>query len=1044
MSESIGPKIELQGEKEYRNALSSINKEMKVLTSEMKATSAEFDGNANSIEALRKKNDILNREYDEQVKKIRTLQGALENSKNVYGENSDKVKDWQIKLNNAEAELSKLDKELKTNDKYLDEAKKSTDGTAKSIDEFGKEVKTAGTETLKTGDIIKANLTSEAIIQGVKALGSAMKDVVKGAVDLTVDAAAYADDIMTMSIQTGIATDKLQAYNYMAELTDTSLEDMTKTMAKNVKSMYSAQTGSKNFKDAYEKLNVEFEDASGNLRDNEDVYWELIDALGEMENKTEADALAMQLFGKSARDLNPLIAVGSKGVAEFTKEAKEMGAILDDETLSSLGDADDAFQRLKQSVDIAKRAVGAEMAPAFEEAAEKITTKVVGMSDEFAEFAGGALNLAVDGLSWVLDNGDKVAGVIGGIGVGMMAFKIGGVISTGMAEAVKAWKAYKIAADGAKISQAGLNAAMATNPITLVATAVGVLAGAMITYSLSTDDAKWGTTEWSRALDKATKSAEELNKQIVESKEARDKNTKKIEAEYGAVQKLSNELFALAEQGDKSAASQEKMKLLVSELNKSMPELSLAFNEQTGELNMQKGEVDKLISSYLEMAKVEAAQESLKEILKEQYEAEMKLQELEEKKPETLGEIMTAYTGIYDFIKNDYGKQIEATKGNIEQLGKEAEVTMKYITENTPAAGQVVDEFGNTVDESAEQISQANQETIESLQKMQEEYEKTLDDTADEIYNSMSLFDEFAKNTEISGETLLKNLQSQVDGMEEWSENLQELSKKGIEEGLLQELYDMGPAAAGEIQALNDMTDEQLQEYNDTWKEKTRLAREVAKDETAGMRKDIEKELDKLPKEAEKTGKKAATSISAGINDNATKAIEAARKAVSNATSAADTEGKKMNGVGKSMVDGLIAGLKSKDGELRSGVAGIAATTLSVMRDKLGIHSPSKVFAEIGEYSAEGFGLGFESKMAKVNEEMSASLPTSVEVLGGNTTSGISEANIAGMVTNIVGNMRLTATVEAPMIIGNEEFGRAVINVQLANDERYNPSPKYA
>ena len=63
---NIGPKIVLEGEKEYRKAIYDINREQRVLTSEMRKVSAEFDGNANSIGALNKKNDVLVKDYDKQ------------------------------------------------------------------------------------------------------------------------------------------------------------------------------------------------------------------------------------------------------------------------------------------------------------------------------------------------------------------------------------------------------------------------------------------------------------------------------------------------------------------------------------------------------------------------------------------------------------------------------------------------------------------------------------------------------------------------------------------------------------------------------------------------------------------------------------------------------------------------------------------------------------------------------------------------------------------------------------------------------------------
>ena len=129
------------------------------------------------------------------------------------------------------------------------------------------------------------------------------------------------------------------------------------------------------------------------------------------------NATAMTLFGKSAQSLNPLIAIGTDGVAKFTTEAREMGAILSSD-ISALGQTDDALQRMYQTVDIAKRKFGAEMAPAVTEAVDKITAKISDMDGELAEMAGGALLGVTDGY-WVIDNSDVVISGLTGIGAAM-------------------------------------------------------------------------------------------------------------------------------------------------------------------------------------------------------------------------------------------------------------------------------------------------------------------------------------------------------------------------------------------------------------------------------------------------------------------------------------------------------------------------------------------------------------------------------------------------------------------------------------------------
>ncbi len=184
------------------------------------------------------------------------------------------------------------------------------------------------------------------------------------------EGAKDADNILTMSSVTGMSTDSLQAYQYAAELVDTSLNTLTGSMAKNVRSMSSAQSGTGKMADAYKALGISVTDSNGNLRDSETVYWEAIDALGNVSNETERDALAMQLFGKSAQELNPLIEKGSAGIAALTDEAKRMGAVMSTGSLETLGKFDDSMQRLKSGGTAAKNVLGMVLLPQLQTLAD--------------------------------------------------------------------------------------------------------------------------------------------------------------------------------------------------------------------------------------------------------------------------------------------------------------------------------------------------------------------------------------------------------------------------------------------------------------------------------------------------------------------------------------------------------------------------------------------------------------------------------------------------------------------------------------------------
>lgn len=202
-------------------------------------------------------------------------------------------------------------------------------------------------KTLDLSDLIKGNLISEAIKGGFEALASSISSVGQAFTNSISGAASYGDNMLTMSAQTGISTQNLQKYNAISELVDVSTETMTSSMARNIRSMNS---GSK----AYAALGVSVKDANGNLRDSDAVYWETIDALGKVQDDTTRDAMAMEIFGRSAQELNPLIQQGSAGINKLGQEAESTGAILSDKAVKALGAMDDQFQIFKTSTGATK------------------------------------------------------------------------------------------------------------------------------------------------------------------------------------------------------------------------------------------------------------------------------------------------------------------------------------------------------------------------------------------------------------------------------------------------------------------------------------------------------------------------------------------------------------------------------------------------------------------------------------------------------------------------------------------------------------------
>ena len=159
----------------------------------------------------------------------------------------------------------------------------------------------------------------------------------------------------------------MQEFAYASDLVDVSMDTLTGSLTKNVKAMKQAGEGSKAYADAYDKLGVNVKDENGEFRNSEDVYWDVIDALGQMEEGVERDSIAMQILGKSAKDLNPLIKAGKETMAELAEEAHANGAVMSQEVLDTYNEFNDTLDRLSSRAGAAKNALGSILLPILQD-----------------------------------------------------------------------------------------------------------------------------------------------------------------------------------------------------------------------------------------------------------------------------------------------------------------------------------------------------------------------------------------------------------------------------------------------------------------------------------------------------------------------------------------------------------------------------------------------------------------------------------------------------------------------------------------------------
>lgn len=366
---NINTKFTLSGEKEYKQAISEIGRGMKVLDSEMRKVTSAYAQNADSVEALGAKNDVLERKILTQTEKIEYLKAALQQSAEKYGEADKRTMQWQTSLNNAEADLNSLNNQVDENKQKIADSGKEMGNLGDVVNGLTSKLGIQLPNSMKTSmnGMLQLDTTTVAVAGGFAAVAAAIVKAEKALISMTKEAASNADDLLTLASVTGTTTDSVQELNYMADLTDVSFDRIKDSLKETTNKMQEAATGTGDAYEAYKRLKVEITNTDGSLRSAQDVFYDTIDALGEMKNKTERDALAMDLMSESAQELNPLIDLGGEKMRAYAQEAHDMGYVLDNDALKSLQGVDDAYSRLQKTQEGVKNQLAVEFAPYLEE-----------------------------------------------------------------------------------------------------------------------------------------------------------------------------------------------------------------------------------------------------------------------------------------------------------------------------------------------------------------------------------------------------------------------------------------------------------------------------------------------------------------------------------------------------------------------------------------------------------------------------------------------------------------------------------------------------
>lgn len=450
----IKTRFKLEGEQQYKSAMSQAASAVKMLNSEEKLAKAQFQATGDAQAYAAAQADILKRKITEQKTAVAAAEKALKAlTANGVEKNSRQFQTWQTKLNAAKTSLTQMETQLGQLEGSLKSETAAADQAAASAERLSGSLSRIGT------GVTLANVSSAAshLKETLDSVFTSAGKVGRYLFNLGVDAGAWADGISTAAAEMGVDAETYQAWEYASEHIGTSMEDI-KAGITDVQKGMDSQKG-------YERLitgfGVAYRDAAGNVRPASAIFWDAFDAINGMADQTARAQAAEMVFGKDYKKLLPLLSAGTSEWNDLTNRAREMYTVSND-NVSELKNLNDDIIDFNKSFDKLKYDALAALAPTFETVAQAMSTAVSAL-DEFVQseegqaalaglneaLAGIITNLvgengsgfaglvetakgAVEGLNgalkWISEHGDTVADIIKGMGVAWASLTVASTV----------------------------------------------------------------------------------------------------------------------------------------------------------------------------------------------------------------------------------------------------------------------------------------------------------------------------------------------------------------------------------------------------------------------------------------------------------------------------------------------------------------------------------------------------------------------------------------------------------------------------------------
>lgn len=376
-----------------------------------------------------------------------------------------------------------------------------------------------------------------------------------------------------------------------------------------------------------------------------------------------------------------------------------------------------------------------------------------------------------------------------------------------------------LVATGATTGLAGALASLSSGGVFLVVGAIAGLVSWLTQESEASKEAKAKNEEFKRSLD-------DLHESVNKGNEAYKDRRNEIQATAEDNERLVRKIDELNAVENKTAAQKKELASAAETLNSRIEGLNIQYDKATGTINMTTDAIRKQIEIAKASAEIEAANEKMVENAKKRLEIKDKMKEVEKQYQDLIKQTDEAEGGFFDNssvrdsiktqAKEKYNEEVKKLQDDIKKTEEsDNELTNTIVKNNETKAKSTEDASGRMI-YTMENMNEAQRKAVEM---MQQEFAQL----KGEVQNA---FQAIEQQTALSADQMTANLQKNIDAVDKWSQNLEILAKRGLDQGLIEQMRKAGPKMANQTQALVDASDEQLGRLNGKWSEAGDKAKE--------------------------------------------------------------------------------------------------------------------------------------------------------------------------------------------------------------------------